>query len=63
MVLRRCESETWKFGFIKRVDKGGITAVKDLKGNISSLSPSAERIEMAAFQILHIGNSTISVLK
>ena len=30
-VLRQWESETWKFGFIKRVDKGRITSVKDLE--------------------------------
>ena len=31
VVQRRWESETWKFGFIKRVDKGRITTVKDLE--------------------------------
>ena len=30
LVLRPCESETWKFGFIKQVDKGQFTTVKDL---------------------------------
>jgi len=36
-----------KLGFIKRVDKGRITTVKDLeiKADVSSLSPSSERIE------------------
>ena len=29
VVLRRWESETQKFGFIKWVDKGRITTVKD----------------------------------
>ena len=31
VVLRWWESETWKFGFIKRVDKGRIITVKDLE--------------------------------
>ena len=31
MVLRRWEGERRKFGFIKRVDKGRITTVKDLE--------------------------------
>ena len=31
VVLFRRESETWKFGFIKRVEKGRITTVKDLE--------------------------------
>jgi len=31
VVLRCWESETWKLGFIKRVDKGRITTVKDLE--------------------------------
>ena len=31
VVLRRWESETGKFGFIKRVDKGRITIVNDLE--------------------------------
>ena len=31
VVLRRWDSETWKFGFIKRVDKGRITTVNDLE--------------------------------
>ena len=30
-VLHRWESETGKFGFIKRVDKGRITTVNDLE--------------------------------
>ena len=37
-----------KFGFIKRVDKGEITTVKDLESfflDVSSVSPSSERIE------------------
>ena len=31
VVLRQWESETWKFGFIKRVDKSQITTMKDLE--------------------------------
>ena len=31
VVLFRRESETWKFDFIKRVEKGRITTVKDLE--------------------------------
>ena len=31
MVLRRWERSKQKFGFIKRVDKGEITTVKDLE--------------------------------
>ena len=31
MVLLRWESETRKFDFVKRVDKGLITIVKDLE--------------------------------
>ena len=31
VVVRRWESETGKFGFIKRVDKGLITTVNDLE--------------------------------
>ena len=27
----RWESETWKFGFTKRIEKGRITTVKDLE--------------------------------
>ena len=36
-----------KFGFIKRVDKGWITTVKglEIKAEVSSVSPSSERIE------------------
>ena len=31
VVLSRWDSETWKFGFMKRADKGRITIVKDLE--------------------------------
>ena len=31
VVLRQWERGTWKIGFIKRVDKGRITTVKDLE--------------------------------
>ena len=31
VVLRQRESENWKFGFIKWVDKGWITTMKDLE--------------------------------
>ena len=31
VVLRRWEAEKWKFGFVKRLDKGRITTVKDLE--------------------------------
>ena len=44
MVLRRWESETGKFGFITRVDKGRITTVNDLEADVSSVSPSLERM-------------------
>ena len=45
VVLRRWESEKGKFGFIKRVDEGRITTVKIWKADVSSVSPSSERIE------------------
>ena len=31
VVLRRWESEAWKFSFIERADEGQITRVKDLE--------------------------------
>ena len=31
VVLRRWESETWKFDFIERVDTGRMITVKDLE--------------------------------
>ena len=37
MVLRRWERSEQKFGFIKRVDKGCITTVKDLE-DISNIN-------------------------
>ena len=42
-----CRWERWKqkFGFIKRVDKGWITTVKDLESWRLSVSPSSEQIE------------------
>ena len=43
VVLRRWERWKQKFGFIKRVDKGWNTTVKDFEGS---------------FQIFHGGNST-----
>ena len=45
VVLRQWESETWKFGFIKRVDKSQITTMKDLESWRFEGSPfSSERI-------------------
>ena len=49
MVLRRWESETWKFGFIKRVEEGRITTVKDLQ---------SLRFERYPFVSFNGGNST-----
>ena len=46
VVLRRWERSKQKFGFIKRVDKGEITTVKDLESRF------------LAFQIFHGGNFT-----
>lgn len=31
VVLRRLENETWKLGFIKKINKGRITTVNDLE--------------------------------
>ena len=45
VVLRGWKSETWKFSFTTGVDKSGITNVKDLDSNVSSVSPSSERME------------------
>ena len=45
VVLRRWESETGKFGSIKRVDKDRITTLNDLEADVSSVNPSSERIE------------------
>ena len=45
LVLRRWESETWKFGFIKRIDiKVELPPLKIWKADVSSGSPSSERI-------------------
>ena len=38
-------AQTRKFGFIKRVHLSRITPEKDLEGDLSSVSPSSERIE------------------
>ena len=53
MVLRRWERSKKKFGFIKRVDKGEITTVKDLERSDEGLT-----LETSAFQIFHGGNFT-----
>ena len=45
VVLRRWERSKQKFGFIKRVDKGEILPRKIWKADVSSVSPSSERIE------------------
>ena len=53
-----------KFGCIKQVDKSRITAVKDLKAEVSCVSPTSLRsdedlsLETSAFQISHGVNST-----
>ena len=31
VLLHQWESETWKFSFVKEVDKGQITTMKDLE--------------------------------
>ena len=44
VVLCRWEGSKQKFGFIKRVDKGRITTVKDLESSHEGLT-----LEMSAF--------------
>ena len=63
VVLCLWESETWKFSFIKQVDKSQITNMKDLESwhfECSAIISCEEglSLEMSAFQIFHSGNST-----
>ena len=64
VLLRRCESEAWKFGFIKGVDKDRITTMKDFESWLFEALPFVRAndqgltLETLAFQIFLGGNST-----
>ena len=57
VALRRWESETWKFGFTKWVDKGLITPWKIRKAS-SIRCDEGLMLETSASQIFHSCNAT-----
>ena len=60
VALRRWESETWKIGFIKRVDKGLITPWKIRKASAIRCDVGLI-LETSASQIFHSCNSIFIV--
>ena len=51
VVLRRWGSSIQKFGFINGVDKCKLATVQILKADVSSVSPSSERLCIPAHKI------------